>query len=204
MAFWALAPMIASMASQAAAGNASAAGSVDAAETQAAIDAMNRRFQMEQFNKEMERSKPYYDMGLSNLPQLQNYMQTGQMSLDDKPLYRMQQREGTNALNSLGLPGQFAQNRFQSALKAGEGERAYDRLLDTQRVGMGGTALAGQSTANYGSALANLGMSTGNALARGAAGQSQALESSYRGIADAVSSLPAAYYLGRSTNYGRV
>lgn len=188
----ALIGMAGGMASQAAGGAQNAAATKEGAQTQAAIEAMNRQFQKEVWDAEMGRRKPYYDAGLRNLPQL---MAASQYRNDptQSAAYRAQYGFGENALRGAGL-GDSATLRYLSQ-GGGDAEReaSYNRLLDLERIGLGASESAGSGAQNYANAVSNSLMTAGNAMGQGYAGAAAKREGAYQNALGQASSIPAYY-----------
>lgn len=189
---WALIPAIAGMASQAAGGAQAAAATVEGAQTQADIEAMNREFQEELFNKELERNRPRYEAGLEKgLPQFKNILKTGRVDLEKMPAYRAQRKMGENALSRFGADSPFARNRLSERLGVAENEATKARLNDLLQLSLGASGSAGQGAANFANAASTGYANIGNVLAGGNQQAAQQRQSTYGNLAGQIGSIPA-------------
>lgn len=195
MGFWAMIPAIAGMAGQAAGGRQQRAATIEGAETQAEIERMNRDYQRELFEKEQARQKPYYEMGLQNaLPMVDKYLQQGQVSQEQMPLYRMQKDAGLNALAEQNVGG-YGRERFMEGLNATEQDATYNRLMDALKFGLGASSAAGAGASNFAGSYMNS-LARGNrALSAGESRAASQRQSMYSNLAGQASSIPAYSYL---------
>jgi hypothetical protein len=201
MSFFAMIPSLLGMGAQAAGGAQAASSTKEGARTQAGIEAMNRRFQEDLFKEEMGRLQPRHQMGTERvLPLLGDYLNRGQIDLNNMPLYQAQRGWGTSALQGQGMNDPFTMNRFNQGLTATENEASYGRLSDALQLAMGASAAAGQGSQNYASGLASSFLNEGNALAGGRAGAARTRQGMYGNLAGQASSIPA--YMSQS-NYLR-
>lgn len=186
MAFWALIPALAGMASQAAGAEAGAAATVEGAKTQAAISQLGQDYQKRLLDKELAMTEQDRALGYAALPAFQKYLY--EREAPGGGLTEMRGQLMGEALSDLRPE---VQRTVRDRAMAGEQESAYGRLLDMIRVGQGEAASAGQAYGGQSAALSNLLMqrgARGSEALRSAAEQRQGMS---RGIATALGDIPA-------------
>jgi hypothetical protein len=198
---WPLIAAGAGMLAQGIGGNQAAESTVTGARTQADIERMNRDFQRQLFDAEMERLQPRYQAGTQRgLPLLGQYLSQGRVDQSQMPLYQMQRGRGLQGLQDEGMDNPFTRSYFTEGLDAAENEAGYSRLGDLLQIALGASGSAGAGAQNFASGLSTSFMNQGNALSRGQAGGDAIRGSMYGNLAGQASGIPA--YLSQS-NYLR-
>ena len=181
----------AGLAGGAAGSEANNAATVEGAQTQADIEAMNRAYQRKLFDEQQANQQPYYQAGYDANPLLNQFRTQGGIDLSNNPLFQMQQRLGSEGLQMAGQTRPGTQEYFNAMNNATSQTPAYQRLLDLQKVGLGSADTAGSYANNQGNALASSYMTGGNAMASGAINSGHQRQSLYSNLAGGAANLPA-------------
>lgn len=189
-------PLIAaagSMLAQGAAGQAAAESTIEGARRQAMVDAMNRAFQKELFEKDIARQQPFLDFGYGGVEQLRQGI-----TAEGTPEYQFRQQQGMNALaNMAGISpdvARAAQTRMQRQLGPDEYANAYSRAIDRLKIAQGQAGTAGQRAMDYGGALAGAYGQAGQANALANMMYQQQMQQAGTGFAEQASSIPSYIY----------
>ena len=179
-----------------------------AAEAQAAASRYAADLQQKQYEENVARQKPFYDVGVNALPELvsaSRYTPFGQEQFEADPGYGFRLSEGQKALErSAAARGGLisggalkAATRYGQEMGSNEYTNAFNRYQQEREArlaplraltGMGGTTAntigaAGQTNAAN---IGNLGMAGANATAEGYMGAANARASGYVGGANAI------------------
>lgn len=184
-------PMVAGMGASALGSQQAAASTIEGAETQAGIEALNRQYQRKLFDEQVAAQQPYMEAGYAAQPYLEEYRTEGGRDLSQNALFQNQDRLGREGLAVSGHNLPATQNYFSRLQNATGQDPAYQRLLDLQRIGLGSAEQAGTYAQQQGNALAQSYGTAANALMRGEGSAAAQRGSMYRDVAGQVGSIPA-------------
>lgn len=134
MAFPAIASIITSIGGSAAAGEAGRASTIAGAESQVRQERLGREFQVEQFEKALERQQPFLEAGQEASPLLAMAIRN---ELETSNLPAVEIQKGLVAAGLGGEAPAFVTERAGRGIEAIEAENQKSRLLDLVVTGLG-------------------------------------------------------------------
>lgn len=192
MTLWALLPAAISLGLNIASTHEAGEAQVTGAKSLAATEAENRKFQLETFNKMVEKQKPFIEAGKEAIP-LYSEAIRGRGGPMEGGLAQMQKgmiEEDTGSMTD------HIKKISMQRLEAEEGERYKGRLSDMQKIGLGASGSAGQSAVNLGGALAGSYVRGGSALSEARMASGINRQNMWLQAAQSLSGLPS-YFSAR-------